>query len=548
MHKGQGRMKIKNSLYITIILFTIIPIVIFGIYMIQANSERVEEIMNENLQVVSEIQISEIRNFCKQRGENLEILCQMDITKDLINGKGDAYGRDKEYLDNILKTHVVNDKFSESMTIVGKDFEVVSCSADYYESYAVNLQNGERYFEDGQLYFSNILNPNTHGNEKEVVAAVKGIYQGGELIGYIVEEINLLFFDSLRMDGGLWEQGTFYLIDGKHRIITAGTGQGESRKEFVLGNSEREDYNRKWKEVDLDKEPQGKIEYEVDSQKYATYYSTVDCTDWIVMVSINMSSFSKTKEQFLNLLRCSIVVFVVLMVWMSYMVTHRITRPVDKVIATLRDIQTQQDYSLRIDVDRKDEIGELSKEINMLVEYIERESFYEKERRRKLKDMAERDSLTGVLNKQGIRIKIEKMLKSAQTEKKRTALVFVDVDDFKNFNTEYGHMVGDQVLQFVADTLGILQGTVGRVGGDEFVVGINSQKAIDTLEDSIKRVMERLNGQFFLENEQTIIPICCSIGAAVSGESAQSYEELIQLADEAMFTAKNNGKNYYHIV
>lgn len=545
-----AEMKIRHSLYITIILFTILPIILYGNYMIQVNSDRAEEIMTENLEIVSDVQIAEIQNFCKQRDENLEMLCQLEIVRDLIGGIDNGGTREKEYLDNILRSYVENDECSESLTIVNFNFEPISSSNVLKGDDAYLLKQSREMFKlDGELYFSNIIHTNSNNTEKDIVTAIKGIYWDGKLIGFILEEINLNFFEEIRLGNELWEQGTFYLIDGKDKIITAGTGQGETRKEFVLDKSELGDYSRKWNGIDLDLEPKGCINYMIGKDKYATYYSRIDNTDWRVMVSVNLTSYHKSREQIQVLYRSSLVVFCILLIWISYLVSDRITRPLHGINNTLRLIRQNQDYSLRVEIGRKDELGDLSREINILLSFIEQENLYDKQQKRKLRKLAERDPLTGAYNKQSIQNRLENMLWSAREEKRPFALLFVDVDDFKNFNTIYGHMVGDEVLKFVAAALGTyLDGAVGRVGGDEFIVGTESPEVLHNLKKNVKRMLLHLNNGFVVEGKADCVSIGCSVGGVVTHDGSLDYDSLIQMADEAMFTAKNNGKNCYHIV
>ena len=136
------------------------------------------------------------------------------------------------------------------------------------------------------------------------------------------------------------------------------------------------------------------------------------------------------------------------------------------------DIKATQDYSKRLPKSNSVEMNQLSDEINGLLTHIEDENIQEKERQRHLRELAECDPLTGINNKKAIEQKMLAMVQSATDKKVRISVGFLDIDDFKDYNTNYGHQEGDNVIKFVANTLKEnFKGEVGRNGGDEFVFG-----------------------------------------------------------------------------
>lgn len=541
-------MKIKHSLQIILLILTIIPIVTFGYYMIQYNSDHIEKIVSENLQVVSNTQIADIRNFCKQREDNLTILSQLDMVIDTILDKNSSRYREQRYLNNFLETRVENNEFSESFTIVDRELNIIACSEKRAGKKASRLESAKELFEDGNLYFSNILNLDLYGSRKQVVVVIKGIFYEEKLIGYILEEINLLFFEQIRMESGLWKDGTLYLTDGNGKLITAGEKNEESRKEFVSSKEERKEFSEKWNQIDFEKNPEGEIRYHMNGIEYITYYAGIDYTNWKIMLTVNLSNSLKYKEQSRILGVISVFTMIIIMLCMNKFVSIKITNPIEQISYTLHKIKENNDYTLRIEDKGTNEITELSQEINELIGYIEKENLYEKEQKRKLKQKAERDSLTKVFNKETIENQLKRLLKICQQEKQGFVLVFVDVDNFKQFNTNYGHMVGDQVLQFVASTLiKETKGVVGRVGGDEFVVGMNVLD-MDYLKVLFSNIVKMFNKKFVIEGTKKQVAVPCSIGIAISKDGSASYESLLVRADDAMFQTKENGKNGFSIL
>lgn len=159
---------------------------------------------------------------------------------------------------------------------------------------------------------------------------------------------------------------------------------------------------------------------------------------------------------------------------------------------------------------------------------------------------AELDGLTGVYNKITAQNLIKDTIESNPDDEFQ--FILVDVDDFKSFNDEYGHFVGDEVLRTVG---GILKESfrkddvVGRLGGDEFCVFAKVQ-AGEKLEQRVALLSERLNTEIY-EDGKTL-SIANSIGVAVGRARKNSFEDYYRSADEALYETKGKGKSSYTVL
>ena len=147
------------------------------------------------------------------------------------------------------------------------------------------------------------------------------------------------------------------------------------------------------------------------------------------------------------------------------------------------------------------------------------------------------DQLTGLFSRQYLRDKYEGAIKCAA----RTALLFIDVDDFKNINDSYGHLVGDEVLRELAacikNNVRVANDAI-RFGGDEFVIVLENTSA-----EEAYLVAERIRscaGELEFYGAESIFHITLSIGLI---EGAAPLDELLEKADRAMYASKNKGKN-----
>jgi diguanylate cyclase (GGDEF)-like protein len=163
--------------------------------------------------------------------------------------------------------------------------------------------------------------------------------------------------------------------------------------------------------------------------------------------------------------------------------------------------------------------------------YRQRISSLEEDRER-LRDLADRDPLTGVLNRRAFVERFEAELKSAGRHQAMLALAILDIDNMKQINDAWGHPAGDKALVNLTKRLSDScrsQDVVGRYGGDEFVVLLPH-----TGEDGVRRWIERI-----LEVESKELPNF-SVGYAVFPTSGQDFATLIEAADRSLYMMKTS--------
>jgi diguanylate cyclase (GGDEF)-like protein len=165
-------------------------------------------------------------------------------------------------------------------------------------------------------------------------------------------------------------------------------------------------------------------------------------------------------------------------------------------------------------------------------------------REKHLFGLAHFDQLTGLPNRRLLRDRLEKEISLSMRSHQQVSLLFVDLDGFKPVNDGFGHDVGDKVLKEVARRLQacIREGdTAARIGGDEFVVSLhesNLERAVNVA----NRILEALQRPYELTGGE-ISTISASIGIAEYPLHADNVEDFLVAADQAMYTAKRNGKN-----
>lgn len=169
-----------------------------------------------------------------------------------------------------------------------------------------------------------------------------------------------------------------------------------------------------------------------------------------------------------------------------------------------------------------------------------------------LKHLAHYDPLTGLPNRLVLEERLSEALDQARQTNTRMALVFVDLNGFKNINDHYGHAAGDRVLITTATRLKrILRATdtVARIGGDEFVVILQGLAPNLNLQDEARSICQKifieLSPPISIGNDQRHIGT--SLGVAVFPDHAPTMDRLLHIADLAMYEAKRSGNNQYRL-
>ena len=164
-----------------------------------------------------------------------------------------------------------------------------------------------------------------------------------------------------------------------------------------------------------------------------------------------------------------------------------------------------------------------------------------------LAHQASHDTLTNLPNRSFINHRIKQGLRVAKRNNQNLAVLFIDLDDFKKINDTIGHKEGDRFLVTISkrikETVREID-TVGRLGGDEFIIVAEDFKNSSEIEFIYQRILDLFNEPFTIKGNH--YSISCSIGISTFPKDGNTPEELIRKADMAMYEAKRKGKQCYY--
>lgn len=193
----------------------------------------------------------------------------------------------------------------------------------------------------------------------------------------------------------------------------------------------------------------------------------------------------------------------------------------------------------------KDETGKVSNLVAVFSDITDRKLAEEQ-----LKQLAHRDTLTGVANRYSLNERLQTLIETSSKYNQQLALLFLDLDRFKYINDTLGHNLGDLLLKSVSSRIKNLiknKDMIARLGGDEFVIIIPNLRHAKEANIIAQKIIDSMQSSFLLEAQE--IYVSTSIGISLFPHDGSTKEELLRNADKAMYKAKSRGRNkfeFYH--
>ncbi|UTW03277.1 EAL domain-containing protein [Amphritea atlantica] len=232
---------------------------------------------------------------------------------------------------------------------------------------------------------------------------------------------------------------------------------------------------------------------------------------------------------------------------LSRVLAGKLLSPLHELTAKTRSYTINGD-SVSFELDSDDEFGQLGKSLQDMQQSL-------RESHAKMEMMAYRDSLTGLSNRRGLHQELSKLILWARRQESRIALLYIDLDHFKQINDSSSHAYGDQVLKDIAQRLlqAVQQQTqhtqlpfpeellVSRPGGDQFVVMLPDIRQVEEAKQLSNRIIDAVQRPVTVNDR--CFNLSCSIGITLYPDDANSAERMLKHADIAMYEAKRSGRN-----
>ena len=232
---------------------------------------------------------------------------------------------------------------------------------------------------------------------------------------------------------------------------------------------------------------------------------------------------------------------------LAALLARAVTRPINSMTRAVERF-ADGELATGLPLDRRDEIGVLARCFHRMCKQIQQQIAELNCRREEMENLARHDPLTGLANRRLLVEHAEHAFAFARRDNERLAVLFIDLDRFKPINDNLGHAVGDLLLKAVAERIrGVIResDTPARIGGDEFVVLLEMIQDDVDAQTVAEKIRVALNQPFEIvgHGEEHRIAVSACIGIAFYPEDGTDMIELSRHADEAMYRAKESGRN-----
>lgn len=412
--------------------------------------------------------------------------------------------------------------------------------------------------ENNSMSFSSIY---SHFVFKEpTLTASIPIYENDELIGIFGVDFLMTWLNNILRNLPIGKNGQVFIIDENNNLVASTTGEDIfTIKDGKSQNMKVEDSNNFLTKTVVLNYKDGTNEIEINKNKYLVAKDTylLNGIQWEIYTVILRDDFLGNMDLLILQAVLSILLLTFVFILMMLVITERIVKPILRLNDRAKQL-TLGAYEKLPSVKEKNEIYELTESFNImgekltnllnhLAQEVRKRTQELEQKNRILKKYSYLDELMEIPNRRKFDEFIVEAMDLSSRNHRPIGLIMIDIDNFKGFNDTYGHIAGDNCLKKVGH---IIKGSVkrktdlvARYGGEELVVvlrELNYSNAVQIAEE-IRKNIEDMK----IENNKAPSGYVTISMGLVFGQisSTQTPEELIELADELMYTAKKRGKN-----
>lgn len=277
-------------------------------------------------------------------------------------------------------------------------------------------------------------------------------------------------------------------------------------------------------------------------------FRSIPGTDWFIVAGIATSEALKGSRATAKNNAILGSIGLTLAIGIAFLMSKLISKPITGLQETAARIASGE-YERRAYVHGPKELLDVTRQFNAMLDAIDQARTAQAAREAEIYQLAFYDVLTGLPNRRLLVYKIDELCKTVRDADRIGAILYIDLDHFKDINDAYGHQVGDRFLKAVAHRLsGLLGGNdmVARIGGDEFVyvatsLASNQEEAANAALILGNRIQQELQQPFNDEGHRTASS--ASVGITLYPKIGDSSEILLHEADIAMYQAKQGGRN-----
>lgn len=406
-------------------------------------------------------------------------------------------------------------------------------------------------------------------HEPTVTASYPIYDQEGQLIGVFGVDYLLSWLGKTLGDLSIGDSGQVFVTDDTGLLIASSLGGKaykmiDNKSKLILAKDSDNPLIHAASGLSFDNVNNNLQGFKLDREKY--YVGVESFRDfemnWNIYVVLAENDFlvemKRATEQTVMVIILSLIIFF----FVSFWIAKWVTKPIMRLNQAANEL-TQGRLQTLTDVDRDDELGDLSRSFNImgkqltelvsnLEEQVDLRTFELQVRNEMLEQLSFLDGLTSIANRRKFDSTLENAWNLAFREKMPLSLIMLDIDFFKDYNDTYGHQAGDDCLIAIASLLHKkarrLSDLVARYGGEEFMIIVQSPETLDKVLDFAEDIRTSVEALAIEHKTSPFKTVTLSIGVVYRIPTKDiTTETFVKEADQALYKAKNCGRNRIEI-
>jgi diguanylate cyclase (GGDEF)-like protein len=548
-------MTIRTKLILALMIFSIIPMGFVALHLYRHATTGIQEATIKHLDELATLKSNEIIRYIDQ--VRIDLITAQDFVALRVNtpilAALNEQRDDPRYIAarrmiEIQTVKYASDHHINDIDILSSDGTVLySDDMDDMEHIERETHSVSALLREGQkgIYFTEVFRKRENGTSLYYMFASAPLNDlKGKFIGIIVFELNLnRFFERIQATTGLGGSGETLIGkrtgDSVHFLNPLRHASDSTPAPVIkLGDA-------RGVPVQLAASGQSGSGIGIDYRgvEVVAAWRYIPAVAWGIVVKTDSSeAYSPMIELRNDLLAAGALAFAFGMIF-SLWLAHSMSRPIRALQKGAEELG-RGNLEYQVPISSNDEIGLLSQTFNQMAVNLKEMTVS----RDQIRHQANHDPLTGLPNRLLLEDRLQQALIEGRRENEIVAVMFLDLDGFKAVNDLHGHDAGDILLKQVAIRLLHCvreRDTVARFGGDEFVIVFINVKGVNNISIIANKILRAFERSFDVSGIS--MNVKTSIGVSLYPLIAERAEDLLQLADEAMYQAKREGKNRYRI-
>lgn len=509
-----------------------------------------------NLESLANIQRQRLNTFIDGNIEKLKLInSRTQLRRSLKNYNLTKESQSLQFADKIIKDAMSHTKSIENIFIMGIKGDVLLCVNDIYKNETFK-EHPIFLKAQKQAAVSYLL----HNNKEHPIVIIFSapLVLDGEFLGVIAMEVNMNYLNEyLRDYTGLGTSGEVIMgLKYNKDDILLFTPLRFKHHPLVIKQSSKTAFPMRTALEKNETTIENALDYRGKAVIAVTRY--LDTLDFGIVVKMDREEVFATTYELKIMILQLIIVLILIVVLASILLSYIITKPVIDITEAAILI-SHGDFEKRVKKLTQDELGQLAKALNemadkliqsnhILEDKVQERTKELQDANKKLKKLSQTDALTGVANRAKFDRYMKEIWRRCMRYEKPLSLLMIDIDYFKAVNDTYGHQKGDEYLKKVAaiikESADRVDDLPARYGGEEFVLILEDTKSggAESVADKLRQNIYNLQLDNINSKVAPFLTISIGISTAIPNKDIQ-MEDFIKQADNALYKAKENGRN-----